>query len=37
LPYVNIPFDVAVAWLGMALVKRSGLPSPGRHLRRVRT
>jgi hypothetical protein len=37
LPYINIPFDVAVAWLGIALVKRSGLPSPRRHLRRVRT
>ena len=36
LPYVNVPFDVAVAWLGIALVKRSGSPSPQRHLRRAR-
>jgi hypothetical protein len=36
LPYVNVPFDVAVAWLGIALAKRSGSPSPRRHLRRAR-
>lgn len=36
LPYVNIPFDVAVAWLGFALMKRSASPSPKRHLRRAR-
>ena len=36
LPYVNIPFDVAVAWLGIALAKRSGVPSPQRDFRRVR-
>ena len=37
LPYVNVPFDVAVAWLGIALMRRSASPSPQRHLRRVRT
>jgi hypothetical protein len=36
LPYVNVPFDVAVAWLGIALAKRSASPSPQRHLRRAR-
>ncbi|HET7270112.1 MAG TPA: hypothetical protein VFI90_03400 [Rubrobacter sp.] len=36
LPYVNIPFDVAVAWLGIALIRQSASPSPKRHLRRVR-
>ena len=36
LPYVNIPFDAALAWLGIALAKRSGSPSPRRRLRRVR-
>jgi hypothetical protein len=36
LPYVNVPFDVAVAWLGIALAKRSGSSSPQRHLRRAR-
>jgi hypothetical protein len=36
LPYVNVPFDVAVAWLGIALMRRSASPSPRRHLRRVR-
>jgi hypothetical protein len=36
LPYVNVPFDVAVAWLGIALMRRSASPSPQRHLRRVR-
>ena len=28
LPYVNAPFDVAVAWLGIALMRRSASPSP---------
>src|SRR5215208_2795081 len=37
LPYVNVPFDVAVAWLGIALMRRSASLSPQRHLRRVRT
>ena len=36
LPYVNVPFDVAVTWLGMALPRQSALPPPKRHLRRVR-
>src|SRR5829696_1828192 len=36
LPYVNVPFDAAVAWLGIALMRRSASPSPPRYLRRVR-
>jgi hypothetical protein len=36
LPYVNIPFDAAVAWLGLALIRQSAALSPRRHLRRVR-
>jgi hypothetical protein len=36
LPYVNIPFDAAVAWLGIALMRQSTSPSPRRHMRRVR-
>ena len=36
LPYVNVPFDAAVAWLGIALMKRSASPSPRQRLRRVR-
>jgi hypothetical protein len=36
LPYVNVPFDVAVAWLGIALMRRSASPPPQHHLRRVR-
>jgi hypothetical protein len=36
LPYVNIPFDAAVAWLGITLMRRSASPSPPRYLRRVR-
>ncbi|MBA2715022.1 MAG: hypothetical protein H0U55_15900 [Rubrobacteraceae bacterium] len=31
-----VPFDAAVAWLGVALMRQSGSPSPRRHLRRVR-
>jgi hypothetical protein len=36
LPYINVPFDAAVAWLGIALMKRSASPSPRQRLRRVR-
>ena len=36
LPYINVPFDAAVAWLGSALMKQSTSPSPRCHLRRVR-
>src|SRR5215216_941634 len=36
LPYVNVPFDAAVAWLGIALMRRSASPSPPRYSRRVR-
>ena len=36
LPYVNVPFDVAVAWLAIALMRRSASPSPWQRLRRVR-
>jgi len=36
LPYINVPFDVAVAWLGIVLMRRSASPSSQRHLRRVR-
>ena len=36
LPYINVVFDAAVAWLGIALVKRSVSQFPRRHLRRVR-
>ena len=36
LPYVNVPFDAAGAWLGIALMRRSASPSPPRYLRRVR-
>jgi hypothetical protein len=36
LPYVNIIFDAAVAWLGIALMKPSALSTPARrHLRRA--
>jgi hypothetical protein len=33
LPYVNIAFDAAIAWLGMALVKQDTSSSSCRHLR----
>jgi hypothetical protein len=36
LPYINVPFDAAVAWLGLALMRQSTSPSPRRHMRRVR-
>jgi hypothetical protein len=36
LPYVNVPFDMAIAWLGITLAKRSASPPPQRHLRRAR-
>ncbi len=36
LPYVNILFDAAVAWLGIALMKRAALPLSRRHRRAAR-
>ena len=36
LPYVNVPFDVSVLWLGIELMRQSATFSPGRHLRRTR-
>lgn len=35
LPYVNIVFDAAIAWLGMALTKQTTSLSSRRHLRRA--
>ena len=35
LPYVNIAFDAAIAWLGRALMKQGTSPSSRRHLRRA--
>jgi hypothetical protein len=35
LPYVNIVFDAAIVWLGMALMRPGTSPSSRRHLRRV--
>jgi hypothetical protein len=29
LPYINVPFDAAVAGLGLALMRQSTSPSPG--------
>jgi hypothetical protein len=36
LPYVNILFDAAVAWLGIALRKQAALPLSRRHRRAAR-
>ena len=35
LPYVNIAFDAAIAWLGMALMRQRTSPASRRHLRRA--
>ncbi len=36
LPYVNVLFDAAVSWLGIALMRQSASPPVQRPLRRVR-
>ncbi len=34
LPYVDVPFDAGVSWLGIVLMRRSATLSPVRHLSR---